>query len=105
MMEQAVTRIMENADGYDAQNGAGEAQVLNAAECATMDEALRAATYDAAWQCHSDHLCGHLAKGMRADLAILEEDPMNRRNPVGLRDVKVSQTWVDGCKVYEADAG
>ena len=103
MMEQAVTRIMEGAPGYDAQSDAGEAQVLNATECATMGEALRAATYDAAWQCHADHLCGHLAKGMRADLVILEEDPMSRRNPVGLRDIKVSQTWVDGRKVYEAD--
>ncbi|RCK43491.1 hypothetical protein TH25_21655, partial [Thalassospira profundimaris] len=59
MMEQAVTRKME---------GSPDARVLNENECITSAEALAAATYNAAWQCHAEHLVGSLEPSKLADL-------------------------------------
>lgn len=97
MAEQAVTRRMEVMEYI----GDGSVSVLNEKECVTMAEALRAITYDAAWQCHSDQRVGHLGVGMRADLVILAEDPM-KRTAVGLRDVAVVQTWMDGRVTFQS---
>ncbi|WP_125720818.1 amidohydrolase [Pseudoalteromonas rubra] len=99
MMEQAVTRMMEDAPEEAYQNG--HPPILNEQECATMAQALRAATYDAAWQCHMDHLIGELVVGKQADLVILDEDPLTRP-AVGLRDVPVRQTWVNGRLCYNS---
>ncbi|KMN81226.1 hypothetical protein VK98_15145 [Chromobacterium sp. LK11] len=93
MMEQAVTRVME-ADP--------ERQPLNPAECLERIAALRAVTLDAAWQCHMDHIVGSLEPGKLADLAILEQDPLDPAVPVGtLRDIRVHQTWLAGKPVYQ----
>ncbi|MBN3004150.1 amidohydrolase [Chromobacterium alkanivorans] len=93
MMEQAVTRVME-ADP--------ERQPLNPAECLDRIAALRAVTLDAAWQCHMDHIVGSLEPGKLADLAILEQDPLDPAVPVGtLRDIRVHQTWLAGKPVYQ----
>ncbi|QPB82698.1 amidohydrolase family protein [Pseudoalteromonas rubra] len=97
MMEQAVTRMMEDAPEEAYRNG--HPPILNEQECATMAQALRAATYDAAWQCHMDHLIGELVVGKQADLTILDEDPLTRPAE-GLRDVPVHQTWVNGRLCY-----
>ena len=92
MMEQAVTRVME-ADP--------EQQPLNPAECLDRISALRAVTLDAAWQCHMDHIVGSLEPGKLADLAILEQDPLDPAVPAGsLRDIRVHQTWLAGKPVY-----
>lgn len=40
-----------------------------------LAEALRHATYDAAWSCLADHERGRLAPGMLADFAVLDADP------------------------------
>ncbi len=93
MMEQAMTRIMEG----DPNKG-----VLNKNETITSEQALRAVTYDGAWQCHADRWVGSLASGKMADYVILERDPITETNPVGLRDIKVLQTWVGGIRVYSA---
>ena len=37
-----------------------------------------------------------------ADYVILKEDPITRKNPVGMRDIPVLETWVGGVKVFEA---
>lgn len=88
MMEQAVTRIME---------GDEKKRVLNENECLTIEQALRAATYDAAWQCHADEWCGSLVAGKSADMTILAEDPVTRlAGANNLRDVAVCETWVEG---------
>lgn len=93
MMEQAVTRVME-ADP--------ERQPLNPAECLDRLSALRAVTLDAAWQCHMDHIVGSLEPGKLADLAILEQDPLDPAVPAGsLRDIRVHQTWLAGKPVYQ----
>ncbi len=93
MMEQAMTRIMEG----DPNQG-----VLNKNERITVEQALRAVTYDAAWQCHVDEWVGSLECGKMADYVILEEDPVTRSNPVGMRDIKVLETWIEGVRVYPA---
>ena len=93
MMEQAMTRVMES----DPNKG-----VLNEKEKITAKQALRAITYDAAWQCHADRWVGSLESGKMADYVILKEDPITRSNPVGMRDIPVLETWVGGVKVYPA---
>ena len=90
MMEQAITRIMERDPNHE---------VLNASEKLTPSQALRAVTYDAAWQCHVDQWVGSLEEGKLADYIILEEDPITRSNPVGMRNIPVLETWVGGVKV------
>lgn len=93
MMEQSVTRIME-ADP--------ELNVLNAPECITAEQALIAATYDAAWQCHADTWTGSLIPGHFADFVILEQDPLTLAVPyMKMRDIPVLETWVDGHNVYQ----
>ena len=89
MMEQAITRIMEK-DGT----------VLNECEKISAEQALKAVTYDAAWQCHADQWVGSLEEGKMADYVILEEDPITRKNPVGMRNIPVLETWVGGVRVH-----
>jgi predicted amidohydrolase YtcJ len=92
-MEQAIGRVME-ANG----------EVLNEKECLDVNQALRAVTIDAAWQCHLDHQIGSLLKGKQADLVILAKDPLQLKDAQasGMRDTVVLQTWVSGRKVHSA---
>lgn len=94
MMEQAITRIMEE----DQQR-----EVLNESEKITPEQALKIVTYNAAWQCHVDKWVGSLEEGKMADYVILAEDPITRghKNPVGMRDIPVLETWVEGKCVYK----
>ena len=93
LMEQAVTRIMEKDP---------DRRVLNVDERLTPEQALLAVTYDAAWQCHVDKWMGSLEAGKMADYVILKKDPITMKNPVGMRDIPVLETWVGGVKVFEA---
>ncbi|UTV30538.1 amidohydrolase [Photobacterium atrarenae] len=87
MMEQAVTRVMEKSP---------DLSVLNGSERITREEALRAITLDAAWQCHIDEWAGSLAQGKLADYVILEDDPITLDDSKKIRDIGVLQTWVGG---------
>lgn len=89
-MENAVTRVMKDGG-----------EVLNPAERITADQALRAVTLDAAWQCQADHLVGSLEVGKYADLVLLEGDP-TRVEPTAIRRIKVSETWMGGRRRYAA---
>ena len=91
MMEQAITRIDSKGN------------VLNEKEKISVEQALRAVTYDAAWQCHADRWVGSLEAGKMADYVILEEDPITRKDPVGMRDIPVLETWLGGIKVYQKE--
>jgi predicted amidohydrolase YtcJ len=86
-MEQAITRRME-ADPLK--------QTLNPSECINAEEALKAVTVNAAWQCHADRWAGSLADGHFADLVILAEDPIVRDEYHDLRDLQVDETWKGG---------
>ncbi|AUH50824.1 amidohydrolase [Chromobacterium sp. ATCC 53434] len=92
MMEQAAFRIMEGAPE-------GEKVPLNPEERLSREQALRAVTLDAAWQCHMDHMVGSLEPGKQADLVILERDPLNDA-VTDLRGITVHETWSAGAPAY-----
>jgi predicted amidohydrolase YtcJ len=92
MMEQAITRRME----ADPQRG-----ILNAPERITHEQALKAITYDAAWQCNADQWTGSLKVGNFADFVVLEQDPLTMTDPyMKMRNISVLETWVGGSLVY-----
>ena len=74
MVENAVTRTMHH--GGD---------VLNPAEKAPVEAALRMVTADAAWQCRQN-FTGVIMAGKAADLVILDKDPTRV-------DPRPSATW------------
>ena len=79
------------------------ANVLNASECFTMDEALKLMTADGAYQLKREDSFGTLAVGMQADLIILSRDVTT----VGYDEIlgtKVLKTMSDGKWVYDAAA-
>lgn len=96
MMEQAITRVMEAAPQELP------IQIHNEHERITREAALRAITYDAAWQCHADEWVGSLEPGKYADFVILEQSPLTYNNTKGrypeegMRDIKVLETWKGG---------
>ncbi|MFC3030985.1 amidohydrolase [Pseudoalteromonas fenneropenaei] len=92
MMEQAVTRVMEQSPTQ---------AVLNEREVLTKEQALRAITYDAAWQCHIDQWVGSLEPGKLADFVILAKDPVAVESNL-IRDIPVLQTWVAGKLRYHS---
>ncbi|MEB0227256.1 amidohydrolase [Pseudomonas sp. 10S4] len=102
-MEQAVTRKMEgmrDAQGHFISDPRQQ-PILNEAECLTRQQALKAITYDAAWQCHADQWMGSLQDGHFADLVILEQNPLDEKVPAtSIRDIKICETWKGGRKVY-----
>ncbi len=92
MMEQSITRIME---------GDPELGVLNPSERITPEQALRAITHDAAWQCNAEKWVGSLAPGYFADFVILDQDPLTLDEYyMNLRNTRVAETWRGGVKVY-----
>lgn len=75
--------------------------VLNAAERISVEQAIRAVTWEAAWQLGSEHEVGSLEAGKLADLVILEADP--RKVPAEtIKDIRVLETWMDGRRVWAA---
>lgn len=96
MMEQSITRIMEE----DRAN----IEVLNTAECITPEQALIAVTYDAAWQCYADQWAGSLDEGYFADFVILAQDPLSLTTQasqyMNMRNIPVLETWLGGQPVY-----
>ena len=88
MVENAVTRTMHH--GGD---------VLNPAEKAPVEAALRMVTADAAWQCRQD-FTGVIMAGKAADLVILDKDPT--RDPSTIRDIAVRETWLNGAHLLQA---
>lgn len=100
MMEQAITRDMEGAPNHI------KPITLNEEEQITRLEALKAVTYDAAWQCHADQWVGSLEPGKCADFTILKESPLTYSNKEsgaysakGLRDIPVLETWKGGKEI------
>lgn len=94
MMEQAITRQMEASE---------DKSVLNPDQTLTAEQALRAVTTDAAWQCHADAWLGSLTPDRFADFVILSEDPLTRECSVGMRDICVVETWKGGVCIHQND--
>ncbi|MCO7574006.1 amidohydrolase family protein [Pseudomonas chlororaphis] len=102
-MEQAVTRKMEGIRNHDQQfvNDSRLQPILNEAECLTRQQALKAITYDAAWQCHAEAWTGSLQDGNFADFVILDQNPLDEKVPATqIRDIKIRETWKGGQRVY-----
>jgi predicted amidohydrolase YtcJ len=73
--------------------------VLNAAECISPEEAMRAVTIDAAWQIHADDMIGSLEVGKYADLVVLADDPA-RIDPEGIAEIGIEQTLLSGRRTH-----
>jgi predicted amidohydrolase YtcJ len=83
-MQTAVTRVMRDGG-----------EVLSPDERITQQQAIRAVTLDAAWQCRQDHMIGSLTVGKYADLVMLEDNPATV-DPSRIASIKVNETWLEG---------
>ena len=77
--------------------------VLAPDEKVSIEAAIRAVTSNAAWACHSEQEIGSLEPGRLADLVVLEDDP-RAVAPTAISDIGVSETWMDGKRVFPATA-
>jgi predicted amidohydrolase YtcJ len=91
MIEMTVTRKTWKEPDY----------VLAPNERVSVESAIRALTSEAAWQLSSEHEIGSLETGKLADMVILEKDP-RKVDPDTIKDIKVSETWMDGRQTYVA---
>lgn len=73
--------------------------ILAPDERVSVETAIRAVTSNAAWACHSEHEIGSLEPGKFADLVILEEDPRTVE-PTAISDIRISETWMNGSRVF-----
>lgn len=69
--------------------------VLGPDERVSAEQALRAATIDAAFQLRMDHEIGSIEAGKRADLTALSDDPCSV-DPMAIRDLDVHGTVAGG---------
>ncbi|MDF2189054.1 amidohydrolase [Paraflavitalea sp. CAU 1676] len=74
--------------------------VLGADQRITPYEALKAITINAAWQWGEEKEKGTLRKGKRADLVILDRNPL-KVEPALIKDIKVMETIKDGVTVFK----
>jgi predicted amidohydrolase YtcJ len=77
--------------------------VLAPGERVGVEDAIRAITADAAWQCHSDHELGSLEVGKLADFVVLGADPRSV-DPAEIRHIEVLETWLGGRQVHPVPA-
>ena len=74
--------------------------ILAPDERVSVETAIRSVTRNAAWACHSDHEIGSLEPGKLADFVVLEDDPRTVE-PKAISDIGVSETWMDGRRVFQ----
>lgn len=75
--------------------------VVGPDERISVMEALKAVTLNAAYQYKEENQKGSISPGKRADLIILDQDPLSV-DPMTLKDIKVIQTFKDGQSIYQA---
>jgi predicted amidohydrolase YtcJ len=73
--------------------------ILAPGERVSVEAAIRSVTRNAAFACHSETELGSLEAGKLADLVILENDP-RKVEPREISDIRVSETWMNGERVY-----
>ncbi|MFT7681911.1 MAG: putative amidohydrolase YtcJ [Moritella dasanensis] len=116
LMEQAITRVTEaspnikiytnkfrnNKSTEPLDSATLDDNTLNISERLSGSQAVSAATYNAAWQCHADAWVGSLEVGKFADFVILKIDPVTMTDPfLKMREFdNVLETWIDGKQVY-----
>lgn len=75
--------------------------ILAPDERVSVETAIQAVTRNAARACHSEDEIGSLEPGKLADIVILEDDP-RAVAPTAISDIRVSETWMDGQRVFES---
>jgi predicted amidohydrolase YtcJ len=75
--------------------------ILAPGERVSVETAIRAVTRNAAWACHSEHEIGSLEADKLTDLVILEDDP-RRVEPTEISNILISETWMDGNRIYQS---
>ena len=75
--------------------------VVGPDERISVMEALKAVTLNAAYQYKEEDQKGSISPGKRADLIILDHNPLGV-DPMTLKDIKVVQTFKDGRSIYQA---
>jgi predicted amidohydrolase YtcJ len=88
-VQAAVTRATEPGNGSP----------LNPEERIDPGLALMSQTIFSAWQCHMDDLVGTLESGKKADLVLLEKDPVTC-DPFQIEHIQVLETWVNGKRLF-----
>jgi hypothetical protein len=73
--------------------------ILGPLERISTYRALQQVTLNAAWQIHEDHDKGSLVAGKRADLVVLETNPLTVE-PEQLHAIRVVATIKDGSVIY-----
>ena len=73
--------------------------VLGPDQRASIMEALYAVTQGAAYQYFEEDEKGSITVGKRADLVILEQNPVTA-DPLGLEDIAIVETFARGLSVY-----
>ncbi|MCA6066056.1 amidohydrolase [Chryseobacterium sp. RG1] len=63
-------------------------------------EALKAITINAAWQWSEENEKGSLEKGKKADLVILDKNPL-KVDPLTIKEIKVMETFKNGQSVFK----
>ena len=76
--------------------------LLGAEERVDVQTALEAVTANAAFQYFEERDKGTLSPGKRADLVILDRDPL-AVPPEELRDIRVLETWKDGAAIFRRE--
>ena len=76
--------------------------ILGPEQRATVMEALYAITHGAAYQYFEEDEKGSITSGKRADLVILETNPL-AVDPAQLADVKIAETFARGVSVYRGE--
>jgi hypothetical protein len=74
--------------------------ILAPDERVSVEAAIRSVTSNAAWACHSEHEIGSLEPGKLADLVVMEDDP-RKVEPTAISDIRISETWMDGSRVFQ----
>ena len=75
------------------------AQALGPEERVSVEQALRAMTYDAAWQLRLERDIGSIEPGKQADLVILSANPL--QDDIDLRAIQIERTLVGGVTIYQ----
>lgn len=73
--------------------------ILGAGQRIAPYEALKAITINAAWQWGEESEKGTLEAGKKADLIILDKNPL-KADPLTIKDIRVMETFKEGVSVY-----
>lgn len=75
-------------------------QVLGDALTISVMQSIRAMTIDSAWQMHLDDQIGSIEVGKKADLVVLDKNPLST-DLDQLREIEILETWVGGVNIYQ----